>query len=53
MYNILIEFETSAEVSIQGIWKKAYNLWAKGVFSPLFSRNFDDQLSPNFHKFVI
>ena len=25
----------------------------KYVFLPLFSRNFDDQLKPNFHRFVI
>ena len=32
---------------------KAHNLWDKVLFLPLFSRNFNDQLSSNVHRFVI
>ena len=32
---------------------KAYNLVQKGCFLLLFSCNFDDQFSPNVHRFVI
>ena len=41
-----------AEVSIQGIWKHTTCV-TRVFFLPLFSRNFDDRLSSNFHRFVI
>ena len=49
------DFETSDlefEVSKSSIWKHT-TLCDKGVFSFILSRNFDDQLSSNFHRFVI
>ena len=49
------DFETSSlelEVSKSSI-KKHTTLCDKGVFLSLLSRNFDDQLSSNFHRFVI
>ena len=51
-WNIWIEFETSAEVSKSSIWK--HTTCAARVFcQPLISCNFANQLSPNFHRFVI
>ena len=49
------DFETSVielEVSKSNIWKHT-TLCDNGVFLTLISRNFDDQLSSNVHRFVI
>ena len=48
--SVLTEFETSAEISISSIWKHKTCV-TRVFFLPLLSRNFDDQLSSNFHRF--
>ena len=44
------EFETSADVELNHL--KAHNMFDTGVFLPLFSRSFDEQLSSNLPRFV-
>ena len=52
--NIWFDFETSAEVWKSSIWTESTQLRTNRVFSlPLFSHNFEDQLSSNFHRFVL
>ena len=51
--NIWIEFETSQLRSrVQGIWKHI-TCATRVFFLPFFSRNFGDQLSSTFHRFVM
>ena len=45
-------FRTSADNLKSSIWKHT-TCATKAFFLPLFSRNFNDQLSSNFHRFVI